>query len=128
MKKNILSENMRRFGTKNLREDADRNNDGYPDATSGNNDSEFLKLIKALENALDALSDPNYPNYDPGEDISLTTDEANEVISCELLSGPWRAKAVSAIKSVLKQFRNFIINPNSLYKDSESTEFDIVRK
>jgi hypothetical protein len=128
MKKNILAENMKRFGTKNLREDADQNNDGYPDATSGNNDSEFLKLTKALENALDTLSNPNYPNYDPGEDISLTTDESNEVISCELLSGPWRSKSFSAIKSVLKQFRNFIIDPNSLYKDSESIEFDIKKK
>ena len=35
MKKNILAENMRRFGTKNLQEDADQNNDGYPDATAG---------------------------------------------------------------------------------------------
>lgn len=156
MKRNILTENMLRFGTKNLSEtnlqdlenklgfnsganrdprtgnlktsDSDQNNDGYPDATSGNNDSEFAKLVTAIESALDALSDPNYPNYDPGEDIFLTTDEANEVISCELLSGPWKAKAVSAIKSVLKQFRNFIIDPNSLYKDSESINFDIVRK
>ena len=117
------------FGTKNLHEDFDQNNDGYPDATSGNNnDSEFAKLVTAIESALDALSDPNYPNYDPGEDIFLTTDNANEVISCELLSGPWKTKSVSAIKSVLKQFRNFIIDPNSLYKDSESINFDIVRK
>ena len=29
--KNILAENMRRFGTKNLNEDADQNNNGYPD-------------------------------------------------------------------------------------------------
>ena len=32
--KNILAENMRRFGTKNLAEqDADSNNNGYPDST-----------------------------------------------------------------------------------------------
>jgi len=31
MKKNILAENMKRFGTKNLNEDLDQNNDGYPD-------------------------------------------------------------------------------------------------
>ena len=35
MKKNTLAENMRRFGTKNLNEDVDQNNDGYPDATAG---------------------------------------------------------------------------------------------
>lgn len=31
--KNILAENMRRFGTKNLHEDSDQNNNGYPDST-----------------------------------------------------------------------------------------------
>jgi len=35
--KNILKENMRRFGTKNLHEDADANNNGYPDAGEGPN-------------------------------------------------------------------------------------------
>ena len=30
---NILAENMRRFGTKNLNEDEDQNNNGYPDST-----------------------------------------------------------------------------------------------
>jgi hypothetical protein len=34
--KNILAENMRRFGTKNLSEDADQNNNGYPDNTEVN--------------------------------------------------------------------------------------------
>jgi hypothetical protein len=31
--KNLLSENMHRFGTKNLNEDGDQNNNGYPDTT-----------------------------------------------------------------------------------------------
>lgn len=35
MKKNILAENMRRFGTMNLHEDGDQNNNGYPDNTEG---------------------------------------------------------------------------------------------
>lgn len=35
MKKHILAENMRRFATKNLREDEDQNNNGYPDNTEG---------------------------------------------------------------------------------------------
>jgi hypothetical protein len=30
---NILAENMRRFGTKNLNEDDDQNNNGYPDTS-----------------------------------------------------------------------------------------------
>ncbi len=34
---NILAENMRRFNTKNLNEDADQNNNGYPDDTEGSN-------------------------------------------------------------------------------------------
>lgn len=33
--KNILTENMRRFRTKNLREDGDQNNNGYPDGSEG---------------------------------------------------------------------------------------------
>jgi hypothetical protein len=31
MNKNILAENMHRFNTKNLNEDGDQNNNGYPD-------------------------------------------------------------------------------------------------
>jgi hypothetical protein len=31
--KDLLSENMHRFGTKNLNEDGDQNNNGYPDTT-----------------------------------------------------------------------------------------------
>lgn len=36
--KNILAENMRRFGTKNLNEDSDQNNNGYPDNTEDSNE------------------------------------------------------------------------------------------
>lgn len=48
--KNILAENMRRFGTKNLNEDEDQNNNGYPDNTEGTN--AFSVLIDALETNL----------------------------------------------------------------------------
>ena len=126
--KNILAENMRRFKTKNLSEDTDQNNNGYPDGSEGSNNSEFLQLNQALETALDALSNPNYPNYDPGEDIFLVSDESNNSISVELLSGPWRTPALKAIKMVLKKFPNFIIDPSNIYKDSESTNFDIIKK
>ena len=37
MKKNILAENMRRFGTMNLNEDFDQNNNGYPDDVENGN-------------------------------------------------------------------------------------------
>ena len=59
--KNILAENMRRFGTKNLNEDADQNNNGYPDdsesamkggtgidgikRSTGNKVKQFIKLV-----------------------------------------------------------------------------------
>jgi hypothetical protein len=43
----ILAENMRRFGTKNLNEDEDQNNNGYPDNTEvPNSKSEWLTLVK----------------------------------------------------------------------------------
>lgn len=54
MKKNILAENMHRFGTKNLNEDDDQNNNGYPDHnetnkttivhTNANGDRESIEL------------------------------------------------------------------------------------
>jgi hypothetical protein len=39
--KTLLKENMRRFRTKNLNEDEDQNNNGYPDGTEGG-DNEIL--------------------------------------------------------------------------------------
>ena len=152
--KNILAENMRRFGTKNLSEanlqdlfnssefvtganrdpktgnliaqDTDQNNNGYPDGSEGSNNSEFLQLNQALEKALDFQTDTW--NSDPGEDIFLVNDESTNSISVELLSGPWRTPALKAIKMVLKKFPNFIIDPSNIHKDSESTNFDIIKK
>ena len=43
MKRNILAENMRRFGTKNLNEDFDQNNNGYPDGTENNWSQNYKK-------------------------------------------------------------------------------------
>ena len=43
MNKNILTENMKRFGTKNLQEDFDSNNNGYPDQTESSD-------ISAIQN------------------------------------------------------------------------------
>ena len=52
--KNILAENMRRFNTKNLTEDLDSNNNGYPDEFEGqvsNNASPIKQLwLKWIEN------------------------------------------------------------------------------
>lgn len=48
--KNILVENMRRFGTKNLNEDFDQNNNGYPDNTEKLNISNIIhSQIKDLK-------------------------------------------------------------------------------
>ena len=111
---------------KSLLEDGDQNNNGYPDGSEGSNNSEFLELTKALENALNFQTD-NW-NSDPGEDIFLVDDASNNSISVELLSGPWRAPALKAIKMVLKKFPNFIIDTSTIHKDSESTDFDIIKK
>ena len=46
MKKNILAENMRRFGTKNLNEDEDQNNNGYPDDSELNDTTQFPTWYK----------------------------------------------------------------------------------
>ena len=52
MNKNILTENMKRFGTKNLREDFDSNNNGYPDQTESSEISaiqnNWMKLTTEL--------------------------------------------------------------------------------
>jgi len=50
---NILAENMRRFKTKNLNEDSDQNNNGYPDGSE--NSSQNTNLT--------AMSDPELKKY-----------------------------------------------------------------
>ena len=46
MNKNILAENMHRFGTKNLNEDGDQNNNGYPDTTETAGDRSVPQIQK----------------------------------------------------------------------------------
>jgi hypothetical protein len=41
---NILAENMHRFKTKNLTEDMDQNNNGYPDGTEGSTNAGKAQL------------------------------------------------------------------------------------
>ena len=92
--KNILAENMHRFGTKNLNEDGDQNNNGYPDRSEsskstyyGNKPYEpwesrdmkaaasiYLKLRNQLNNASESK---NIPDEDRSFFISL----ANEMLS-----------------------------------------------
>jgi hypothetical protein len=42
--KDLLSENMHRFGTKNLNEDSDQNNNGYPDNTENTSGRSVIQI------------------------------------------------------------------------------------
>ena len=74
--KNILAENMRRFGTKNLSEefsdieklafggapDADQNNNGYPDSTEGSANS-LMILFSGTDNFMDRIAVNVFKKY-----------------------------------------------------------------
>jgi hypothetical protein len=57
MTKNILAENMRRFGTKNLNEDFDQNNNGYPDDVENGNDNGQPNQTQLEQTHVNALLD-----------------------------------------------------------------------
>jgi hypothetical protein len=91
MKKNILAENMRRFGTKNLNEDSDLNNDGYPDETekimmlARNKGSKFVLVTPEIWNNMDedaqgnallsVVKDPDEAERYVGVDFNSLPDE-----------------------------------------------------
>lgn len=52
--KDLLAENMHRFGTKNLNEDDDQNNNGYPDNTES---SEISRIQKEWVTATTKIAD-----------------------------------------------------------------------
>jgi len=60
-----MAENMRRFGTKNLKEDGDQNNDGYPDETekimmlARNKGSKFVLVTPQVWNDMDEDAQAN---------------------------------------------------------------------
>jgi hypothetical protein len=58
--KNILQENMHRFGTKNLNEDNDRDNNGYPDTSQKPNSESNWYATKYIY--LKHLPNPDYKN------------------------------------------------------------------
>ena len=71
--KNVLQENMKRFGTKNLTEqDQDRNNNGYPDDTEGNSiqisgprileKSDLSNILFDISTLLDSLDNEQLQN------------------------------------------------------------------
>jgi hypothetical protein len=89
MKKNILAENMRRFHTKNLNEDGDQNNNGYPDEeekisyhsfrTPGRDNKEIISFYKSVKPG-DSVRyvGPEKNGFKPGEIYQVYTVKSNE--------------------------------------------------
>ena len=55
--KDLLAENMHRFGTKNLNEDGDQNNNGYPDTTENAGGRSVLQIQKEWVKATTQMAD-----------------------------------------------------------------------
>lgn len=86
--KGSLNENMRRFGTKNLTEDDDRNNNGYPDDTEST--SSFKTKSVGIRQPNSRFKEPNWQrniritdydapaswNQDPGDWSDISALEA----------------------------------------------------
>lgn len=98
--KNILAENVRRFGTKNLNEtnltdlekiqfDSDR------DPKTGN-----VKLISTFKDLEAALED-NLSTF-VGDDVFYTTDEDDDIVYVEILAGSSKNIVLNVIKNTLK--------------------------
>jgi hypothetical protein len=66
MNKNILAENMHRFNTKNLNEDGDQNNNGFPDATEtifiSRIQSDWVKITTALAELVIKKKSADFPD------------------------------------------------------------------
>lgn len=83
---NILEENMHRFGTKNLNEDADQNNNGYPDKLEGKVHTIVYKTSTGYERQLD-LDLTQFDNFlsslKPliGRSYEITPDRRKDIIS-----------------------------------------------
>lgn len=98
--KNILAENMRRFGTKNLSEtnltDLEKIEFGSDrDPKTGN-----VKLISAFKDLEAALED-NLKDF-VGDDVFYTTDENDDIVYVEILAGPSKTIVLNIIKNTLK--------------------------
>lgn len=98
--KNILSENMRRFGTKNLSEtnltDLEKIEFGSDrDPKTGN-----VKLISTFKDLEAALED-NLKDF-VGDDVFYTTDENDDIVYVEILAGPSKTIVLNIIKNTLK--------------------------
>jgi len=96
--KSILAENMRRFRIKNLNEDSDQNNNGYPDDTEGSANKQMI-LFSGTNKFMDRVAINVFNrygfdktsikrSYDPNEGIVefkvTISDEIADKISDEL--------------------------------------------
>ena len=98
--KNILAENMRRFGTMNLSEtnltDLEKIEFGSDrDPKTGN-----VKLISTFKDLEAALED-NLKDF-VGDDVFYTTDENDDIVYVEILAGPSKTIVLNIIKNTLK--------------------------
>jgi hypothetical protein len=143
--KNILAENMRRIGTKNLSEefsdieklafggprdpktgnlitqDTDQNNNGYPDSTEGSADNEFTALLSSLESDLKA--------YD-GHEITYEDDDATMEITVSIYPSERFNEIAQAVNVILEKHPLFKKTRIDRYRDEDGVTltFDIIKK
>lgn len=120
--KNILQENMRRFATKNLTEDADTNNNGYPDA--GESDPNKLRIRDKW------TTDTDNDGY---VDLRMLQAVLNQ-IAPHIGAGNWAARLQrvdikSLVNAIAKEIKGVgpleqdpIIFPDDVFVDDESAE------
>jgi len=123
---NILAENMRRFGTKNLNEDEDQNNNGYPD----DSETSYYGETRDVENEFKIKNTPgvylvkdlfNKHDYDPMTDKT-------EWLSYS--AGAPRQLGVGRMKRYMQQNPsdgNFTYYIVTIYKKSGGNEYGTTR-
>ncbi len=101
--KNILAENMLRFGTKNLNETnlQDLENKlGFDSGANRDPKTGNVKLISTFKNLEAALED-NLSTF-VGDDVFYTTDEDDDIVYVEILAGSSKNVVLNVIKNTLK--------------------------
>jgi hypothetical protein len=123
--KNILAENMRRFGTKNLNEDEDQNNNGYPDNTEGTN--AFSVLIDALETNLASYT---------ADEITYEADDDIMEVHVDIYSTENKKQITKIINNTVNANTTFMIDKQSITREKDTVaefgglmlSFDIIKK
>lgn len=101
--KNLLAENMRRFGTKNLSEqnlEDLENKLGFDLGANRDPRTGNVKSISTFKDLEAALED-NLKDF-AGDDIFYTTDENDDIVYVEILAGPSKTIILNIIKNTLK--------------------------